>query len=130
MRSFFVSVGYGLNLVLLGLVSSKLTQEGSRAVALILPLLLAALVVVAAWVAVDPQRFPRVAKFGRLGMTVLPSLGALAFLWMAGSASALEGLSPRVLVYVALILISVQTLGQLWLLRRDEPVLTKPPTTS
>ncbi|MBM4112577.1 MAG: hypothetical protein FJ253_04255 [Phycisphaerae bacterium] len=120
MRSFIVSVGYGLNLVLLGLVSYKLTQEGSKAAALVMPLLLAALVVVAAWIAVDPLRYPRVAKLGRMGTIVLPSLGCLGFLWMAGSASALEGISARVLVYVALILISVQTLAQLWLLRQDE----------
>lgn len=126
MRSFIVSVGYGLNLVLLGLVSFKLTQEGSRVAALVLPLLLAGLVVVSAWIAVDPRRFPRVARLGRLGTIVLPSLGCLGFLWMAGSASALEGISARVLVYAALILISVQTLAQLWLLRKDEDRIAAP----
>ncbi len=126
MRSFIVSVGYALNLVLLGLVSVKLTAEGSRAIALLVPMLLAVLVVVSAWVAVDPRRFPRVAKFGRMGVTALPIIGALAFLWLAGSASALEGLSARVLVYIALILISVQTLAQLWLLRKDEAPIAAP----
>lgn len=126
MRSFIVCVGYALNLVLLGLVSVKLTAEGSRALALVVPLVLASLVVMAAWVAVDPRRFPRVARYGRFGITALPVVGALAFLWLAGSASALEGLSARVLIYIALILISVQTLAQLWLLRRDEPAISEP----
>lgn len=125
MRSFIVCIGYGLNLVLLGLVSFKLTQEGSRAVALVLPLVLGVLIVLSAWVAVDPQRYPRVARYGRWGIMGLPVAASLVFLWLAGSASALEGLSARVLVYIALILISLQTLAQLWMLRPSEPVLSE-----
>lgn len=120
MRSFLVNVGYGLNIVLLGLVSYTLTTEGSRAIALIVPLLIAALVVVMSWLALQDQRNERLGKTGRVGSFIIPGAAALVFLWMAGSASSLEGQRARVLLYVAMALISIQTLAQLWLLHRDD----------
>jgi len=120
MRTFLVNVGYALNIVLLGLVSYTLTSEGSRVLALVIPLLIAALVVVMSWLALQDQRNLRLGKTGRIGGLVLPGAAALVFLWMAGSASALDGQRARVLLYVAMALMSVQTLGQLWLLHRED----------
>jgi len=125
MRSFLVNVGYGLNVVLLGLVGVTLAAEGSRAVALIIPVLIGALVVVMAWLALQDQRNQRFGKTGRMGGLILPAVAALVFLFMAGGASALEGQRARVLLYVAMALISVQTLGLLWLLNRDAARVVK-----
>lgn len=120
MRTFLVNIGYALNIVLLGLVSFTLASEGSRTLSLVVPLLIAALVVIMAWLALQDQRNQKLGQTGRLGGLIIPGAAALVFLWMAGSASALEGQRARVLLHVAMALISVQTLGQIWLLRRDE----------
>jgi len=120
MRCFLVNIGYALNIVLLGLVAYTLTTEGSRVMAIIVPLLIAALVVVMSWLALQDQRNARLGKTGRLGGFILPGAAALVFLWMAGGAAALDGQRARVLLYLAMALMSVQTLPLLWLLRRDE----------
>ncbi|MBX3355191.1 MAG: hypothetical protein KF724_05780 [Phycisphaeraceae bacterium] len=120
MRTFLVNIGYGLNIVLLGLVGFTLTTDGSRTLALVIPLILGSLVVIMSWLTLQDQRNERLGKTGRLGVLIVPIIAAVTFLWMAGSASALEGQRARVLLYIAMTLISVQTLGQIWLLRDHE----------
>lgn len=125
MRTFLVNVGYGLNVVLLGLVGFTLSAEGHRVMPLVMPLLVATLVVVMAWLALRDEKNQRLGKAGRLGGYIVPGAAALAFLWMAGSASAIGGQRALVLLYVSMVLISIQTLGQIWLLRKDESAVVK-----
>lgn len=119
MRSFLVNVGYGLNVVMLGLVSFSLAAEGSRAVALLVPLIIGVLAVVMGWLALQDQRNQRLGKTGRIGSLIVPAVAVLVFLFMAGGAASLENQRARVFLYVAMALMSVQTLGLLWLLSRE-----------